>query len=218
MKIKSIFVVAILISCVSGCARAPRGAVVISDRSELNTIQLAQSELLEKIKIGMSLSEFRQLVPEAYVSGQNNEITAYELAYEKKYVTRGDMERQRWIFGFGSPHARTYKQVIWFYFCQDRLVQWGKSNVWPQKPNIIDNDSLANPSKSQSHDEPTTTRQTVSADKTSKEAPVENLGRFSSQKEKCCICGKDIHKLEQHFKVDEKIICKECFAKLKSQN
>ena len=52
----------------------------------------------------------------------------------------------------------------------------------------------------------------------SEKAPVENAGRFSSQVGTCIICGKTIPKLEQHFLVDEKTVCKDCFAKLKNQN
>jgi hypothetical protein len=44
-----------------------------------------------------------------------------------------------------------------------------------------------------------------------------NAGRFSSQIQTCNICGKTIQKLEQHFIVDEKITCKECFSKLENQ-
>jgi len=77
--------------------------------------------------------------------------------------------------------------------------------------------SVANPSEKQSRYEPTKTEQKVSTNKTPKEEPVENLGRFSSQKETCNICGKTIPKLEQHFMVDEKIVCKRCFADTKRQ-
>ena len=133
MKTKSIFVVAILISCVSGCATAPR---VVSKPSDLPSIQSEKAGLLEKTKVGMPLSEFRQLVPEAYVVGQKDETTAYELAYEQKYVTNGDVARHRIPFS-NKLNARTYKQVLWFYFYQDRLVQWGQPNVWPTKPDMI---------------------------------------------------------------------------------
>jgi len=53
--------------------------------------------------------------------------------------------------------------------------------------------------------------------KVSEDAPFDSAGRFSSQKETCSICGKTIPRLEQHFKVNEKIICKGCFAKSKSE-
>jgi DNA-directed RNA polymerase subunit RPC12/RpoP len=68
------------------------------------------------------------------------------------------------------------------------------------------------------YSQPTTTDQNASTNKTSKEAPVDNAGRFISQVGTCSICGRTIPKLEQHFMVDEKIVCKDCFAKLKSQN
>jgi hypothetical protein len=66
--------------------------------------------------------------------------------------------------------------------------------------------------------QPTKTDQKVSVNKTLEDAPVENVGRFSSQKQTCSICGRTIPKLEQHFLVDEKITCKDCFAKLKQDN
>ncbi len=49
-------------------------------------------------------------------------------------------------------------------------------------------------------------------------ASVENLGRISSQQEKCNFCERTIPKFEQHFPLfDNKIACKECYAKLKNQ-
>jgi hypothetical protein len=77
--------------------------------------------------------------------------------------------------------------------------------------------SATNQSEKQSNYEPTKTNQKVSINKTSQEAPVENLGRYSGHKETCSICRKIIPKLEQHFMVDEKIVCKDCYAKSKSQ-
>jgi len=65
--------------------------------------------------------------------------------------------------------------------------------------------------------QPQKTAPKVSVNKTPEEAPVENVGRFSSQKETCSICGKTIPKLEQHFMVAKKIICKDCCAKLQNQ-
>ena len=77
--------------------------------------------------------------------------------------------------------------------------------------------SLANPSERKSNYQSTSAVQKVTANKTPEEAPVENLGRYSSRKETCSICGKIIPKLEQHFILDEKVVCKECFSKAKSQ-
>ncbi len=77
--------------------------------------------------------------------------------------------------------------------------------------------SVTNQSEKQSNYEPTKTNQKVSTNKTPEEAPVENLGRYSGHKEKCSICGRTIPKLEQHFAVDEKIVCRDCFAKEKGQ-
>jgi hypothetical protein len=65
--------------------------------------------------------------------------------------------------------------------------------------------------------EPAQTEQKISANKIPEKVPVENLGRYSGHKERCSVCGKTIPKLEQHFMVDEKIFCRDCFAKEKSQ-
>ncbi len=51
----------------------------------------------------------------------------------------------------------------------------------------------------------------VAAPIATKVEPVENLGRYSGKREKCSTCGRKISKLEQHFMLDGKIVCKECY-------
>jgi hypothetical protein len=136
--IKKLSMAAALLIYISGCG-PPKGAVAVHRVSDLPSIQSAKREILEKIKIGMSLSEFRQLVPEAYLTAQRNEISAYELAYEQKYVSKGDMALQNLDLGLYRAAEKTYKQVLWFYFYQDRLVKQGYPETWPSESEITGN-------------------------------------------------------------------------------
>jgi hypothetical protein len=85
----------------------------------------------------MSLADFRAAIPDAYAAGQSGQTIAYELAHVQTFVTRNDMLRQNLIWGFGSPQARATKQLLWFYFNKDRLVQWGRPGDWPERPDLI---------------------------------------------------------------------------------
>lgn len=85
----------------------------------------------------MSLEDFRQLFPEAYVGGQYERTTAYELADIEHYVTQADINRQNVLWGYGSPRPRMVKRFLWFYFYDDKLVKWGKPQDWPTSSQII---------------------------------------------------------------------------------
>lgn len=120
-----------------GCATTPRGAVLVDSPTDLQSVQQEKAALLSRLKIGIPLAEFQQLAPEAYVAGQYEQTTAYELVHIQKYVTQNDIDRHNIIWGVGSPNARTAKQVLWFYFYKDRLVKWGKPQDWPERPDLI---------------------------------------------------------------------------------
>lgn len=136
MKKKILIPVAIT-ALVAGCASAPRGAELVDHPGQLTPIQQAYADRLSRIKIGMTLDQFKDRVPEAYVGGQNEETTAYELTRSAKYVTQDDIDRQNYWWGAGSPRAKTEKQVLWFYFYKDKLVKWGRPGDWPQNPDKI---------------------------------------------------------------------------------
>jgi uncharacterized lipoprotein len=53
----------------------------------------------------------------------------------------------------------------------------------------------------------------ISSGKTPENIPVENNGRVSSQIETCSACGRKIPKLEWHYSVNQKIVCKDCYSK-----
>jgi hypothetical protein len=144
IKKLSMAVVSLMAIYISGCTTPPKGTVVAHNTStDLQRIQIAKSEILEKIKTGMSFYEFHQLVPEAYLTAEHNEMKAYEMAYEQKYVNHGDIAMQNLTLGLQRPATKTYKQVLWFYFYQDHLVKWGRPEDWPPKSEIEGNDSAA---------------------------------------------------------------------------
>lgn len=130
-------IIAGLLLALTSCATPPKGARLVDSPAELPSVQAEKSALLSQLKIGMLLSDFKRNVPGAYVAGQSRETTAYELVHIQKYVTQSDIDRQNFWWGAGSPNTRTHRQVLWFYFYNDRLVQWGKPQDWPERPDLI---------------------------------------------------------------------------------
>ncbi|MEN9573506.1 MAG: hypothetical protein RL514_1361 [Verrucomicrobiota bacterium] len=120
-----------------GCATAPKDAVIADGLGDLPSVQSVLADRLSQLKIGMSLEDFRRVMPEAYVGGQSEATTAYEVAKSLKYVTQADIARHNLIWGAGSPPARSQRAVLWFYFYKDQLVKWGRPQDWPDKPDII---------------------------------------------------------------------------------
>jgi len=77
------------------------------------------------------------------------------------------------------------------------------SNVW----NSGNTQTYQKPPNLKTPGKPAIVKETI------EEPPVENLGRFSGQKETCSDCGRTIFRFEQHFTLDKNIVCKECYAK-----
>lgn len=144
MKIKQylIFVVCFFAIVFASCASPPTGSIIVNNTSEIPSIQKKHSNTLSKVHVGMSLQEFRQLFPQAYVGGQSGNTTAYELIDTQKYVTQDDIDRQNFLWGFGSPTARTSKEILWFYFYKDKLVKWGRPQDWPGPSDMPAPDSV----------------------------------------------------------------------------
>jgi hypothetical protein len=126
-----------LIALLAGCATPPRGAALVDDPGDLPSLQDKLAASLSQLKIGMPLEEFRKLFPEAYVGGQSGPTTAYEIAQSQKYVTQADIDRQNVLWGVGSPRAKSRREVLWFYFYKEQLVQWGRPQDWPKDPDLI---------------------------------------------------------------------------------
>jgi hypothetical protein len=135
--IKNLIIVLGMTAVAASCASAPSGATVVDDPGDLPALQAVLKDRLSQLKTGMSLDEFRRLMPEAYVGGQNDATTAYEIELTQKYVTQEDLDRQNLIWGVGSPRARSKKEALWFYFYKDQLVKWGRPQDWPDKPDFI---------------------------------------------------------------------------------
>ncbi len=136
-KIISLTLVALFVSvAISGCASSG-GHKFVNDESELPSVQEKYSSQLSKLEIGISLEDFRQVFPKAYVGSQNEKTTAYELVDVEKYVTQEDIDRQNVLWGFGSPKPQTAKRTLWFYFYDDKLVKWGRPQDWWENPYAI---------------------------------------------------------------------------------
>lgn len=87
----------------------------------------------------MPLEDFRLLFPEAYVYGQNERTTAYELKDSQKFRLKADQDLRPLDSALGLYRApiRTSSQLLWFYFNGEKLVKWGKPQDWPDKPDVI---------------------------------------------------------------------------------
>lgn len=125
------------ISIFTGCATAPEGAELVERASQLTPIQEVYSERLRQVSIGMNLQNHLLVFPESYVGGQSGGTTAYELTRKAKYVTTDDIDRQNYIWGAGSPRAKTERQVLWFYFYDGKLIKWGNPGDWPPTPDTV---------------------------------------------------------------------------------
>ncbi|EEF57849.1 hypothetical protein [Pedosphaera parvula] len=124
---KNLAIVALFAAFVAGCA-GPNPA-------DIKPIQAVYADRLAGLKIGMTTSEFRQKFPEAYPTGQSGGTTAYELTL--KQILR---DRRRPVdahLGLYQPKDIISDQSLWFYFYSDQLVQWGRPQDWPQKPDVI---------------------------------------------------------------------------------
>lgn len=81
---------------------------------------------LSQLEPGLSLIEFKSLLPQAVVAGQNsvagNRIDAYEVSHRYMYDT--------W-------YGLTRDEKLWFYFHDESLVKWGPPGAWPKPADFI---------------------------------------------------------------------------------
>lgn len=77
---------------------------------------------LERLELGMSKEEVKEILPKVYLKGQRSidgrAVEAYEFC---------DLD----------PFARGEEEFLWFYFCDNQLVKWGKRDSWPDPPDLI---------------------------------------------------------------------------------
>jgi hypothetical protein len=117
-KVKSLIIILFL---VVGCSPVP----VVDDPK---SIQQVYADRLSKVRIGMPISEFQSIFPEAYPGGQNGNITAYELKHTQKYRLRSDLDNRPVdsALGLYRGPVHTSNQLLWFYFYDSALVKWGR--------------------------------------------------------------------------------------------
>ena len=122
---------------ISGCFLVGCWSVPVVEAPK--SIQQVYSDRLCKVKIGMALEDFRHLFPEAYVAGQNESTTAYELKDSQKFRLQVDQDQRPVDSALGLYRApvRTSTQLLWFYFYTGTLVKWGRPQDWPEKPDVI---------------------------------------------------------------------------------
>jgi len=134
---KNCILVLLVAAIVSGCATPPKGAELVDRPDQLTPIQQVYADRLAQVNTGMDLQEFQNIFPESYVGGQSGLTTAYELTREAQYVTQSDIDRQNFLWGAGSPRAKSERQTLWFYFYDSKLVKWGRPGDWPKEPDTI---------------------------------------------------------------------------------
>ena len=81
---------------------------------------------LSTLQPGISLSEFREMLPKALPAGQNSiggmRVDAYEVSHEHMYDT--------W-------YGLTREEKLWFFFYNQKLVKWGPPGSWPERADLI---------------------------------------------------------------------------------
>lgn len=111
MKHMATMVLLIVLVCVCGCST--------QSITQRHASQLAQ------LNPGMSLDEFRLIMPRAVPAGQaasgGQMIDAYEVEHTYMYDT--------WS-------GRTTHQRLWFYFVDKTLVKWGEPGDWPSENDV----------------------------------------------------------------------------------
>lgn len=94
-----------------------------------------QSRLI-KVEMGMGKAAFAQIFPEAMPRGAKlypqGTVEVLEVAYATySFVPSGkrDVERNGLTGMEGQPQ--------WFYFFNNKLVQYGNPNDWPKEPDLV---------------------------------------------------------------------------------
>lgn len=90
-----------------------------------------------RVEIGQTEPEFLKVFPAAEAKGakatQKGNIKVYEVLYDPHGFPQEPGSRSDW----GLDANGYYCRLAWFYFWNDKLVQWGKPNDWPENPDTI---------------------------------------------------------------------------------
>ena len=89
---------------------------------------------LSTIKLGMSKSKFRNIFPTSIPRGakkyKKGSVEVLEVSYEYySFMPTGNRNRNGLTGMEGQPQ--------WFYFYNNKLVQYGNPNDWPSRPDLI---------------------------------------------------------------------------------
>jgi hypothetical protein len=121
---------------IRSCALAICIAVCLSACSTPGVSKKDYATATAKIHMGMSKPDFVALFPSAQPRGAkmypNGTVEVYEqIISDYSFAGSGDptVRRNEWT-GVES-------KVTWFYFYNDKLVQYGLPNDWPQDPDKI---------------------------------------------------------------------------------
>jgi hypothetical protein len=104
----------------AGCVT--KGAVRANATADIPSLQKKYAERFEKTRIGMDLSEFKQIWPEVIKSGETREFVIYEFRESVKYYTDDDYNKGFWWTG--SVATREFIQIELFYFADNKLVRY----------------------------------------------------------------------------------------------
>jgi hypothetical protein len=123
MMIKEIsFFMCIFIVVFTGCVSVPKESIRANSTNEIPSIQQKYSDRFERTRIGMDLSEFRQIWPEAIKSGETQEFVIYEFKEITIYYTDNDYNVGFWWTG--SAKTSQFVQTELFYFTNNKLVKY----------------------------------------------------------------------------------------------
>jgi hypothetical protein len=86
---------------------------------------------LEKLDIGMTKQEFKQILPEAYPKGQKD-IGGHIVEAMEVKDSAADFTLLVYI-----PFWEVRDEYLWFYFYEDYLLKWGAPGSWPSEPDSI---------------------------------------------------------------------------------
>ena len=104
------------------CCVSP-GTIRANSTSEIPSIQKKYANRFEQTRIGMDISEFKKVWPEAIKMSENTEFVIYEFRESTRYYTSHDYDEMVWGYGF-KPKTHEFIQIESFYFTGDKLVKY----------------------------------------------------------------------------------------------
>lgn len=115
----------LLLIFLASCASS--NGVGVNSVDDIEPITKTESQRLSALFIGMNREDFTAIFPDAYIVGQNENTTAFEITKTTNYYIKTQL----------IDDIKVYKDILWFYFYNDRLIKWGRPDDWPQNPDLI---------------------------------------------------------------------------------